>query len=106
MAVTTPSLEPQGQVNGGLETVPTSPAHRPHGDIPNTPLASATIAFLLGILFALGVPTRLLMREPTYWWCTYPFAFFTSSWATFHYLEFATTAGWNREKLSVDCEST
>jgi len=42
-----------------LETVPTSPAHTAHGDIPNTPLMASTIAFSLGILFTLGFPLDL-----------------------------------------------
>jgi protein-S-isoprenylcysteine O-methyltransferase len=92
-------------MGGNLETIPTSTAHTPHGDIPNTPLMASIIAFSLGIVFAIGFPARLLIGAQTpFWWYTYPLTFFGSSWAAFHYLEFAITAGWNREKCSVDCE--
>jgi len=88
---------------GNLETIPSSPAHTPHGDIPNTPLVASTIAFFLGVIFALGLPARLLIGETSmFWWYTYPLAFFVSAWSAFHWLEFAVTAGWNREKCSVD----
>jgi len=86
-----------------LETIPTSPAHTPHGDLPNTPLMASAIAFALGTIFALGLPARLLTgAQQTLWWNTYPLAFFASVWAAFHWLEFAITAGWNREKCTVD----
>jgi protein-S-isoprenylcysteine O-methyltransferase len=83
-----------------LETIPAT--HLPHGKIPNTPLASSTIAFLLGGLFALGTCT-FLFKPSAYWWMTYQLGYFIAAWAFFHWAEFAVTAGWNSEKCSVDC---
>jgi protein-S-isoprenylcysteine O-methyltransferase len=34
---------------------------------------------------------------------TYQLGFFVASWSAFHWGEFAVTAGWNRQKVSVDC---
>jgi len=82
-----------------LETIPAT--HLPHGKIPNTPLASSTIAFLLGGLFALGTYT-FLFNPSAYWWMTYQLGYFIAAWAFFHWAEFAVTAGWNSEKCSVD----
>ena len=84
-----------------LETIPIT--HLTHGKIPNTPLASSTIAFLLGGLFALGTCTFLFETSFPYWWMTYQLGYFIAAWAFFHWGEFAVTAGWNYEKCSVDC---
>jgi protein-S-isoprenylcysteine O-methyltransferase len=98
-------IQQRNQAIGSLETIPTSPAHTPHEDIPNTPLAATCIAFTLGVLFALGLPACLLAgTSHRSWWYTPSLAFFASAWAAFHWLEFAITAGWNREKCSVDCK--
>lgn len=86
-----------------LETVPALEAHKPRGNIPNTPLAAATISFLLGVTFALGFLTFLVGGFDSFWWATYRLGFFVASWAGFHWGEFAVTAGWNRDKCSVDC---
>jgi len=90
------------------------------GRIPNTPLASATISFLLGSIFALavrvllvdlGVPAVLLdlvqagkltggtiaSNVPLV-----QLSFFFATWSAFHWGEFAVTAGWNRARVSVD----
>ena len=83
-----------------LETNPL--IHIAHGKIPNTPLASSTISFLLGGLFALGIYT-FLFKPSACWWMTYQLGYFVASWAFFHWAEFAVTAGWNSEKCSVDC---
>ncbi|KAF8812545.1 ICMT-domain-containing protein [Phlegmacium glaucopus] len=83
-----------------LETNPIT--HLPHGKIPNTPLASSTIAFLLGGLFALGMYTFLFEIHFACWWMTYQLGYFIAAWAFFHWAEFAVTAGWNYEKCSVD----
>lgn len=81
-------------------------ASQPHGKIPNTPGAVAFISFLLGgiffvsmTLFAFGGLTQ------SWWWATPQLAFFLAAWSGFHWGEFEVTAGWNREKCSVDCES-
>ncbi|PFH52820.1 hypothetical protein AMATHDRAFT_79510 [Amanita thiersii Skay4041] len=83
-----------------LQTIPI--AIEPHGNIPNTPLSVVTIAFLLGIIFALGALTFLVGGFSATWWATYQLGFFVASWAAFHWAEFAVTAGWNLEKCSVD----
>jgi protein-S-isoprenylcysteine O-methyltransferase len=92
-------LAPQGP----LETISVTQEH--HGRIPNTPLAASTISFLLGILFSLGMTTFLCGGfDAVHWWLTYQLGFFVAAWSAFHWGEFAVTAGWNREKCSVDCE--
>ncbi|KAF8640078.1 hypothetical protein AX17_001318 [Amanita inopinata Kibby_2008] len=90
----------QTSLNHPLQTIPAT--NEPHGDIPNTPLSVATIAFLLGILFALGALTFIVGGFTFTWWTTYQLGFFIASWAAFHWAEFAVTAGWNLEKCSVD----
>jgi len=65
-------------------------------------LAVATIAFILGGVFSIALATFLVGGFDGYWWSTYQLGFFMAAWAGFHYGEFAVTAGWNREKLSID----
>jgi protein-S-isoprenylcysteine O-methyltransferase len=79
-------------------------ANTPRGNIPNTPLAVSTIAFFLGVIFALGALTFVVGGFDS-WWSTYQLGFFVAAWAGFHWGEFVITAGWNLEKCSVDCES-
>jgi len=84
-----------------LETQPSAAVAKPPGYIPNTPLAASSISFLLGLLFAIGsviffnggLPHPLV---------TYQLGFFIAAWSAFHWAEFAVTAGWNRDKCSVD----
>ncbi|KAF9464445.1 Isoprenylcysteine carboxyl methyltransferase family-domain-containing protein [Collybia nuda] len=83
-----------------LSTIPAT--HAPIGNIPNTPLAVSTIAFLLGGIFSLGALTFVVGGFSMPWWATYQLGFFVAAWATFHWGEFAITAGWNLEKCSVD----
>lgn len=85
-----------------LNTAPKSPTAFAHGSIPNTMLTVASIAFGLGIISALGL-TAALLTWPSSW---YQLSFMVAAWSTFHFLEFAVTAGWNRDKLSVDCACT
>jgi protein-S-isoprenylcysteine O-methyltransferase len=85
-----------------LETVPAVTAKQPHGTIPNTPLAVSTISFFLGSIFALGFSVFLSGGLSSFWFATYQLAFFVASWSAFHWGEFAVTAGWNRDKVSVD----
>jgi hypothetical protein len=87
-----------------LRTIPV--AAKPHGTIPNTPLAVAAIAFLLGAVCALGSLMFVGGAFASSWWSTYQLGFFVASWAVFHWAEFAVTAGWNLEKCSVDCAFT
>lgn len=92
--------------SGPLETVPAKGVPT-NGNIPNTPLASSFIAFCLGTVFTLGSLLFVAGGYGSSWltsWLTSQFGAFAASWAIFHYLEFAVTAGWNREKCSVDCE--
>ncbi|KAJ3552196.1 hypothetical protein NM688_g4279 [Phlebia brevispora] len=84
------------------DTLETTPAEAvPHGRIPNTPLAASTISFLLGCLFSLSLYTYL-SGGLGYWWSTYQLGFYLAAWSAFHWGEFAVTAGWNREKCSID----
>ncbi|OJA13807.1 hypothetical protein AZE42_00517 [Rhizopogon vesiculosus] len=83
-----------------LETIPVN--HQPHGNIPNTPLAASTISFLLGCLFSLSLTLFITGGISEHWWATYQLAFFLAAWSAFHWGEFAVTAGWNRDKCSVD----
>ncbi|KAB5596273.1 Protein-S-isoprenylcysteine O-methyltransferase [Ceratobasidium theobromae] len=85
-----------------LETVPTQAHESPHGNIPNTPLSVATVAAGLAIVFTLGAGLFISGGVTGSWWATYHLGFFMAAWSFFHWAEFAVTAGWNREKLSVD----
>lgn len=87
-----------------LETVPTQAHESPHGNIPNTPLSVATVAAGLAIVFTLGAGLFISGGVTGSWWATYHLGFFMAAWSFFHWAEFAVTAGWNREKLSVDCK--
>ena len=86
-----------------LETIPDLATKQPHGTIPNTPLAVSTISFCLGSVFAVGFSVFLGGGLSCFWFATYQLAFFVASWSAFHWGEFAVTAGWNREKVCVDC---
>ncbi|KIO12702.1 hypothetical protein M404DRAFT_993684 [Pisolithus tinctorius Marx 270] len=83
-----------------LDTIPVD--LEPHGNIPNTPLAASTISFALGALFSLGTALFLSGGRVCPWWATYQLGFFLAAWSAFHWGEFAVTAGWNRDKCSVD----
>lgn len=85
-----------------LETVPDSATVRPHGNIPNTPLAASVISFLLGALFCFGTISAIFSGS-SLWFTNYQLGFFVAAWSLFHWAEFAVTAGWNFEKCSVDC---
>ena len=87
-----------------LDTVPTDPTLRPRGLIPNTPLSVSLISFLLGSQFAFGLLLLVTGGHGKYWWATYQLGFYLAAWSAFHWGEFAVTAGWNRDKCSVDCE--
>ncbi|KAG9218991.1 hypothetical protein CCMSSC00406_0001401 [Pleurotus cornucopiae] len=84
-----------------LETVPDSATVRPHGNIPNTPLAASVISFLLGTLFCFGAISAIFSGS-SLWFTNYQLGFFVAAWSLFHWAEFAVTAGWNFEKCSVD----
>jgi len=85
-----------------LDTIPVD--LEPHGNIPNTPLAASTISFFLGAVFSMGTALFLCGGLNYPWWATYQLGYFLAAWSAFHWSEFAVTAGWNREKCSVDCE--
>ena len=91
--------------SNSLEISPMYPADSPKGDIPNTPLMASLISFVLGGVFAFGAIIFYSGTFCDYWWATYQLGFFVAAWAAFHWGEFAVTAGWNRYKCSVDCES-
>jgi len=86
-----------------LETIPNPGFAQPHGDIPNTLLAVSTISFLLGSVYTLGLSLFLSGGLHNFWFLTYQLGFFVASWSAFHWGEFAVTAGWNRERVSIDC---
>lgn len=90
-------------VNAAMEMT-TPPVGQVGGRLPNTLLAAATISFALGSVFALGLITFLAGGLSAHWWTTYQAGFFVAAWAAFHWGEFAVTAGWNREKCSIECE--
>ena len=85
-----------------LGMVPDTNHHR--GIIPNTPAASAVIAFCLGGVFSFGLYTATsdvfsdLIRVP------YQLGLYITAWAFFHWAEFTVTAVWNLEKCNVDCK--
>ncbi|KAJ3763642.1 Isoprenylcysteine carboxyl methyltransferase family-domain-containing protein [Lentinula raphanica] len=83
-----------------LATVP-SVQTRMSGNLPNTPLVAAIIAFLLGSVFCFGL-LMFIRGFSLYWWSTYQLGFFIAAWSAFHFGEFAITAGWNLEKCSVE----
>lgn len=85
-----------------LSTIPSVDV-RIAGNLPNTPLSAATIAFSLGTVFCFGF-SIFLGGLSAYWWMTYQLGFFVAAWAAFHFGEFAVTAGWNLEKCSVECK--
>ena len=101
---TQPPTSPGSTSASPLEMRPIGPS-QPHGKIPNTPGAVALISFLLGGLCFLSL-TSFLFGGYTerWWWATPQVAFFFTAWSSFHWGEFMVTAGWNREKCSVDCE--
>ena len=74
------------------------------GDSSDKFLYISTISFGLGILFSLGFLTFVIGGFRSIWWATYQLGFFSAAWATFHFGEFTTTAGWNPDKCTVDCE--
>ena len=99
------SISSNGQTatrTGALETTPRVDVKQPTARIPNTPLAASTVSFLLGSVFTFGALGFLT----TPWWMPYQLGFYLASWAAFHWGEFAVTAGWNREKCSIDCRSS
>ncbi|KAF5390586.1 hypothetical protein D9757_002696 [Collybiopsis confluens] len=83
-----------------LSTIPSVDV-RTSANIPNTPLAAAAVAFLLGSVFCFGL-LIFLRAFTSFWWTNYQLGFFVAAWSTFHFGEFAVTAGWNLEKCSVD----
>lgn len=86
-----------------LETKPIPSVSKTGNHIPNTPLAASTISFLLGTLFTVGI-FIFVSGGYSQWWATYQLGFYLAAWSAFHWGEFAVTAGWNREKCSVDCK--
>ena len=89
--------------NNPLETIPDPNTVQPHGSVPNTPLAASTISFLLGSIFTIGFSTFLSRGLDNFWFATYQLGFFVAALSAFHWGEYAVTAGWNRQKVSVDC---
>ncbi|KAI0081712.1 ICMT-domain-containing protein [Panus rudis PR-1116 ss-1] len=97
-AEVTADLKPENP----LELRPVKVGYTPKSYIPNTPLSVATISFILGITFSFGIAVCFLGHTWNLWWSQWPLGVYIAAWATFHWGEFAVTAGWNREKCSVD----
>jgi len=85
-----------------LEMKTSLPEYQTTGVIPNTPLSVSTISFLLGIVFTIGFAIFYFGGRDGPFWCTSELGFFITTWAAFHWGEFAVTAGWNRPKCNVD----
>lgn len=89
-------------LNAAAKTDPLRMKPVQDGLIPNTLLAISTISLLLGGLFSLSFVTFCRGGYDGFWWSTYQLSFFAATWSLFHWGEFAVTAGWNREKCTVD----
>lgn len=87
-----------------LDTVPTKSPLPPNERIPNTLVAVSLIAFLLGCAFnfSFSVFTMGLLGFRSMEWVQLGWYGMTIS--LFHLAEFVVTAGWNRDKCSVDCK--
>lgn len=77
--------------------------------IPNTPLAASVISTVLGVAAGIAAtcavqPVLGWLGEANWTWARPQLGIYLTAWATFHILEFWTTAGWNIQKLSVDGE--
>lgn len=77
--------------------------------IPNTPLAASVISVALGAAAGIAAtcafqPLLRWLGEANWTWARPQLGIYLTAWATFHILEFWTTAGWNFQKLSVDGE--
>lgn len=107
-----------GRPMKAFDLTPTVSGTQPHGTIPNTVGAVSLISFLLGGLFFVSfslfssqcgevfLDSRGLQTPGRSWWWTTPqLCFFLAAWSGFHWGEFIVTAGWNREKCTVDCMS-
>lgn len=104
--VTGPDLPSTPPVpSGPLEMKPVSAGVKHGSRIPNTPLSVAAISFILGLVFSFGLAVCFFGNSWGFWWSRSQLGIYISSWAVFHWGEFAVTAGWNREKVGVDCES-
>ena len=101
-------------INDALDMHPVGPS-QPHGSLPNTPGAVSLISFLLGGLCFLSLKVFFSKlqylnsnldddTQAGWWWSTPQLGFFLGAWSFFHWAEFSVTAGWNREKCSIDCE--
>lgn len=85
-----------------LETIPD--INQPRGLIPNSPAASAIIAFCLGGVFSFGLYTATIGVSSGLIQVPYRLGLYITAWAFFHWAEFTVTALWNLEKCSVDCK--
>lgn len=94
--------------SSGLQ-MPKSGHYEAKETIPNTPLAASVISVTLGA--AAGIAATCALQPVLRWlgdanwaWARPQLGIYLTAWATFHILEFWTTAGWNFQKLSVDGE--
>lgn len=92
----------------GLQ-MPKSGHYEAKETIPNTPLAASVISVALGAAAGIAAtcafqPVLRWLGEASWTWARPQLGIYLTAWATFHILEFWTTAGWNFQKLSVDGE--
>jgi hypothetical protein len=91
------------------DLLPSTPQYQPRGSIPNNIFTIGLIAALLGGLTAssLTLASQPILRAlgASSWTCARPrLGVYLAAMGIFHLMEFFTTAGWNKGKLSVDGE--
>lgn len=89
--------------------MPKSGHYEAKESIPNTPFAASVISVALGAVAGIAAtcafqPVLRWLGEVNWTWARPQLGIYLTAWATFHILEFWTTAGWNLQKLSVDGE--
>ncbi|WVQ94751.1 hypothetical protein IAU59_001832 [Kwoniella sp. CBS 9459] len=84
--------------------LPKTDQYDPRGTLPNTVLAVAVCATVLGAICAssLSFVMRPYLEMIAGSWARPQLGIYVSAVALFHLLEFFTTAGWNPLKLSID----
>lgn len=111
---TTPASEPVFRPSVHRSTAPPNllphtPQYALRGTLPNTPLAVSVISALLG---GLAIGSLVCASQPVlraigayeWGWARPQLGLYGVAMGAYHLWEFWTTAGWNTQKLSVDCE--
>jgi hypothetical protein len=89
--------------------LPSTPQYQPRGSIPNNIFTIGLIAALLGGLTASSLtlasqPILRALGASSWTWSRPRLGAYLAAMGIFHLMEFFTTAGWNKGKLSVDGE--